>query len=302
MGNFSGAACSGVGQWAARMRRGMAVCPCAARMNEKSETCHQGGSVIASPRKRCARLGGLICLALALTACVPRQPAMSPPAREAQLVRDVVRDFKAGAAGSRYALPGSPSDFSSDFSSGGHLVALSLTRVTAFSPTRPLADAGGDWFMEPSLRHVEECPHCQAEGTIRISSEYGKRRDPKLRGRYRVHHGVDIRAPKGSPVLAFKGGTVIRAGAFGGYGRTVEVRQYDGMVARYAHLNSMLVKEGDDVSAGTRLGEVGRTGRATGAHLHFELLRDGESLDPMQFLIRAGQVVRCLTLETAKEE
>lgn len=265
--------------------------------------------MIASPRERCARLCGLICLALALTACAPRQPAVPPPAREARLVRDVVRDFRDGAGGGRPDLSGPSAGFSGDssaeifagFSAGGRLVALSSARVTALSPARtpPPADAG--WFMEASLRHVEECAHCQEQGSVRISSEYGKRRDPKRHGRYRVHHGVDIRAPKGSPVLAFRGGTVIRAGVFGGYGRTVEIRQYDGMVARYAHLNKILVKEGGDVSAGTRLGEVGSTGRATGAHLHFELLRDGESHDPMRFLIRAEQVVRCLTLESARE-
>lgn len=248
------------------------------------------------PLKRFARVCGLICLVLALTACAVRQPAVPDPSREARLVRSMVEDLKAGSS----------ADSCADFGSrvgGGRLVALSSARAAAFSPSREpaLADAEADWFMEPSLHHVEECAHCQEEGTVRVSSEYGKRRDPKRRGRYRVHHGVDIRAPKGSPVLAFKGGTVIRAGVFGGYGRTVEIRQYDGMVARYAHLNKILVTEGDDVSAGTRVGEVGRTGRTTGAHLHFELLKDGTSQDPMRFLIRAEQVVRCLVLESARE-
>ena len=79
-------------------------------------------------------------------------------------------------------------------------------------------------------------------GAVRISSEYGKRRNPKRRSTYRLHHGVDIRAPQGSPALAFKGGTVIRANRFSSYGLTVEIRQYDGMVARYAHLNKILIK------------------------------------------------------------
>ena len=250
--------------------------------------------MIDKPLERFARVCGLVCLALSLTACAARQPAVPDPSREARLVRSVVEDLKAGSSSSADSGP---------CVGGGRLVALSSARAAARSPARAALSVEADtgWFMEPSLHNVEECAHCQAAGTIRISSEYGKRRDPKRRGRYRIHHGVDIRAPKGSPVLAFKGGTVIRAGVFGGYGRTVEVRQYDGMVARYAHLSKTLVTEGDDVSAGTRLGEVGRTGRTTGAHLHFELLRDGVSHDPMQFLIRAEQVVRCLTLETARE-
>ncbi|MCH5277707.1 MAG: M23 family metallopeptidase [Desulfovibrionaceae bacterium] len=252
--------------------------------------------MIAKPWKRFARASGLIGLALALTACVARQPSVPAPSREARLVRDVMEDFKAEAVVNRPALAGSGVP-------PGRLVALSSARVAAFSPARAplITEAGAGWFMEPSLHNVEECPHCQEEGSVRISSEYGKRRDPKRRGRYRTHHGVDIRAPKGSPVLAFKGGTVIRASFFSGYGRTVEIRQYDGMVARYAHLNTILVTEGEDVSAGTRVGEVGRTGRTTGAHLHFELLKDGKSHDPMQFLTRAEQVVRCLVLESALE-
>lgn len=238
---------------------------------------------------------GLMCLTLALTGCAARHSA-PVPSLEARLVQGVVEDFKTEAVVNHPAFPGS------DVPSG-RLVALSSARATTFSPARAalLADTDTGWFMEPSLHNVEECAHCQAEGTIRISSEYGKRRDPKRRNRYRIHHGVDIRAPKGSPVLAFKGGTVIRASALRGYGRTVEIRQYDGMVARYAHLDKILVTEGEDVSAGTRVGEVGRTGRTTGAHLHFELLKDGVSHDPMQFLTRAEQVVRCLTLESARE-
>lgn len=252
--------------------------------------------MIAKPRDFFARVCGLICLSLALTACMVRQPSAPAPSREAQLVRGMVEDFKAEAGVNRPA--------SSGFGvSSERLVALSSARVTAFSPARAPAsvDADTGWFMEPSLHNVEECGHCQEEGSVRISSEYGKRRDPKRRSRYRVHHGVDIRAPKGSPVLAFKGGTVIRAGVFGGYGRTVEIRQYDGMVARYAHLHKTLVTEGDDVSAGTQVGEVGRTGRTTGAHLHFELLKDGTSHDPMRFLTRPEQVVRCLVLDSARK-
>lgn len=246
--------------------------------------------------ERIARVAGMSCLALGLTACVSRQPAVPPPPPEAQVVRDVVADLKSEAVVNQPALPGAavPS---------GRLVALSSARVTQFSPSKApvVLDAGLSWFMEPSLHNVEECAHCQAQGAVRISSEYGKRRDPKRRSTYRIHHGVDIRAPKGSPALAFKGGTVIRANRFSSYGLTVEIRQYDGLVARYAHLNKILVKQGEEVNAGIQVGEVGRTGRTTGAHLHFELLRDGESLDPMQFLTRAEQVVRCLALESAQK-
>lgn len=246
--------------------------------------------------ERIARAGGISCLALALTACAARQPVAPAPAPEAQLVREVVADLKAGAVVNQPTPPGA-------FVSPDRLVALSSAKVSAFSPSKApvVLDAGLTWFLEPSLHNVEECAHCQAQGAVRISSEYGKRRDPKRRSTYRNHHGVDIRAPKGSPALAFKGGTVIRANRFSSYGLTVEIRQYDGLVARYAHLNKILVKQGEEVNAGTQVGEVGRTGRTTGPHLHFELLQGGESLNPMDYLTRTEQVVRCLTLESAQK-
>lgn len=248
------------------------------------------------PWKRIAPVCGMSCLALALTACVARQPAVPPPPPEAQLVREVVANLKSDAAVNRPAAPRAAV-------SSERLVALSSAKVIAFSPSKApvVLDAGASWFLEPSLHNVEECAHCQAQGAVRISSEYGKRRDPKRRNSYSIHRGVDIRAPKGSPALAFKGGTVIRANRFSSYGLTVEIQQYDGMVARYAHLNKILVQKGDEVNAGTQVGEVGSTGRTTGSHLHFELLKDGVSHDPMQFLTRAEQVVRCLSLESAQK-
>ena len=262
----------------------------------RPDECEQGGSVTCKPWERIARVCGMSCLALALTACAARRPVEPPPPPEAQLVREVVADLKSDAAVNRPAMPGAavPS---------ARLVALSSAKVTASSPSKAttVPDVGTNWFLEPSLHNVEECAHCQAQGAVRISSEYGKRRDPKRRSTYRLHHGVDIRAPQGSPALAFKGGTVIRANRFSSYGLTVEIRQYDGMVARYAHLNKILVKKGEEVNAGTQVGEVGRTGRTTGPHLHFELLKDGVSHDPMQYLTRAEQVVRCLSLESAQK-
>lgn len=251
-------------------------------------------SVAGKTRRKMAKLLAAGMLPLALTACVTSRPEVTPPPSQALAVREVVESMKADARVNQPALPRSavPST---------RLVALASLRASAFAPGEAVADLGASpaWFQEPALNEVEECAHCKVTGTVRISSEYGKRRDPRRRQVYRHHHGVDIRAPKGSPALAFKGGTVIRANRFSSYGLTVEIRQYDGLVARYAHLNRILVGQGDEVDAGTQVGEVGRTGRTTGSHLHFELIRDGESMDPMLFLSRPEQIVRCMELETA---
>lgn len=102
----------------------------------------------------------------------------------------------------------------------------------------------------------------------------------------RPHPGVDIRAPVGTPVAAAGGGTVVFAGRYFDYGLMVEVEHADGSRARYAHLTRFApgMAAGAAVRAGQRLGDVGRTGRTTGANLHVELRRDGRAVDPWPWL------------------
>ncbi|MDR1728390.1 MAG: peptidoglycan DD-metalloendopeptidase family protein [Acidobacteriota bacterium] len=113
-----------------------------------------------------------------------------------------------------------------------------------------------------------------------ISSAFGVRRDP-FTGKSRFHKGVDIAAPAGTPVVAALPGKVVAAGNEGGYGNTVMVEHEDGLRTRYAHLSSINVKVGDRVTSEDTLGTVGSTGRSTGAHLHFEVLRHGKPVNPL---------------------
>ena len=109
----------------------------------------------------------------------------------------------------------------------------------------------------------------------------------------RDHAGIDIRAHMGWPVTAFKAGMVTRAGENGAMGISVDIRQDDGMTARYGHMAKTLVKTGQSVAAGTPIGLVGCTGRTTGAHLHFGL-KDaaGKAVDPTAYLHSADEVLR----------
>jgi murein DD-endopeptidase MepM/ murein hydrolase activator NlpD len=116
-----------------------------------------------------------------------------------------------------------------------------------------------------------------------VSSAFGPRIDP-LNGEKGFHHGVDIAAPAGSPIKAATGGKVTFSGLTRGYGNLVEVDHGDGLVTRYAHNAVNLVAMGDEVSAGQPIALVGRTGRATDAHLHFEVRRQGKPVDP-KFLL-----------------
>jgi zinc transport system permease protein len=118
-----------------------------------------------------------------------------------------------------------------------------------------------------------------------ISSGFAKQR------RTHVHKGIDIPAEPGSPVLAFKGGEVLHAGRYYAYGTLVRIRQSDGKEAFYGHLQKAGVTEGDFVKAGQQIGTVGRTGRATGYHLHFELREDDAPVDPTPYLVHACEIV-----------
>lgn len=112
-----------------------------------------------------------------------------------------------------------------------------------------------------------------------IGSGHGLRVHP-IHGDARMHHGIDIAAPAGTPIQAFAGGTVTFAGARGGYGNVVVIEHADGVSSRYAHQSAVDVVVGQLVAPGQVVGRVGATGAATGPHLHFELRRGDTSIDP----------------------
>ena len=120
-------------------------------------------------------------------------------------------------------------------------------------------------------------------GSPEVTSPFGARIDPFL-GRPALHTGVDLKQEYGAEVRTTAAGRVSFAGQMGGYGNMVEVDHGNGLASRYAHLSHIDVAEGDTVSKGSVLGEVGSTGRATGPHLHYEVRIDGEPVDPMRFL------------------
>ncbi|MBQ7586185.1 MAG: M23 family metallopeptidase, partial [Desulfovibrionaceae bacterium] len=102
-----------------------------------------------------------------------------------------------------------------------------------------------------------------------------------------------IRAHLGWPVVAFESGKIRTTGFKGAAGIMVEIEQIDGKFSRYAHLQTTTVNEGETVKKGDKIGEVGCTGRTTGAHLHFSLYtQDHVAIDPMKYLVAAEEVLR----------
>lgn len=118
---------------------------------------------------------------------------------------------------------------------------------------------------------------------VPISSGFGRRLDPFTQ-RPAYHAGIDYLAPHGTPILASAGGRVRRAGPYGAFGRTVEIDHGDGLVTRYGHVYRVLVRVGDTVLPGQAIATVGSTGRSSGPHLHFEILRDGRQVHPDLYL------------------
>lgn len=116
-----------------------------------------------------------------------------------------------------------------------------------------------------------------------ISSRFGRRADPFHRAA-RMHYGIDIPGPAGTPVRAADTGIVRFAGRAGGYGNLVEIAHAGGLATRYAHLARILVAAGTPVARGDTIALMGSTGRSTGSHLHFELRADGRALDPLPHL------------------
>jgi murein DD-endopeptidase MepM/ murein hydrolase activator NlpD len=114
----------------------------------------------------------------------------------------------------------------------------------------------------------------------RITSHFGLRTDPLGKGTRR-HSGIDIAAPAGTPVKAMAAGTVVFSGPAGGYGNLVAIDHGNGITTRYAHNRTLLVSLGEHVTLGQEIAEVGSSGRSTGPHLHFEVLRDGHAVDPL---------------------
>ncbi len=118
-----------------------------------------------------------------------------------------------------------------------------------------------------------------------ISSNYGYRIDPITKKRKSFHKGIDIAAPKGTPVYAAAEGTVNLAKYVTyGYGNLIILKHKDSLATYYGHLSSILVRPGASIKKGQLIGKVGSTGRSTGPHLHFEVRKGEKTLNPADFV------------------
>ncbi|RZJ17133.1 MAG: M23 family metallopeptidase [Brevundimonas sp.] len=185
----------------------------------------------------------------------------------------------------------------------GQMAALAATAVLAMAaaPSVP-ADQGAieislpeappvTAVAEPAGPVMREILFERPVRGYEINSRFGLRK-LSFERQARHHKGVDIAAPQGTSVFAAAEGEVIRRGYDkDGYGNFVEVRHPNGMTTLYGHLSRVDLASGDNVYAGSRIGLVGSTGRSTGPHLHFEVRRDGQQVDPARVMGQTFEIV-----------
>lgn len=180
-------------------------------------------------------------------------------------------------------------------------ISSSHTEVTALNPASSIEqvrfkiDQVKVHAEQQQLQLVDLVTHIEEEQYLalfipsippskgRISSHFGIRKDPFLRSN-RMHNGIDFVNSFRSPIVATANGTVTFAGSNGGYGRQVVIDHANGYITSYSHLTSISVKKGEQVERNEEVGKMGSTGRSTGVHLHYEILKDGNPVNPMPYI------------------
>ncbi len=155
-----------------------------------------------------------------------------------------------------------------------------------------LTKRSADQARMPTAMPITDYPY--------LSSSYGWRRNP-VTGRTAMHEGLDFAAPSGTPILAASGGVVLEAKYLPGFGNMVEIDHGDGLITRYAHASTLMVKQGELVERGQQVARVGSSGRSTGPHLHFEVRLAGQPLDPRLFLGSQQNAPPAMAQATATE-
>jgi murein DD-endopeptidase MepM/ murein hydrolase activator NlpD len=161
--------------------------------------------------------------------------------------------------------------------------AATGTELGKLAPLAPVAPI----LAPDSSLHTHESTAPLNGKSVAMTSPYGWRADP-FTGAHKYHAGIDLGAAYGTLVPAAGGGRVVAVGDQGAYGTQVVIEHATGLQTRYAHLSAVSVSVGDRVDQGQEVGRVGQSGRATGPHLHFEVIRDGQRVDPAGVMALGG--------------
>lgn len=136
---------------------------------------------------------------------------------------------------------------------------------------------------EQDTRTKASIPSRQPVENVSLSSSFGNRSDP-FNGQRRMHQGIDIPGPIGTPIYATADGVVRRAEWANGYGNLVEISHGNGLETRYGHLSKLIAQPNERVRRGQLIGLMGSTGRSTGSHLHYEVRIAGSAVNPTPYI------------------
>lgn len=167
------------------------------------------------------------------------------------------------------------------FFDGKEISRTEISRTTDKAPVSEIVRVGTRPMTEEEKRTKSTGTYIwPAQGTF--TSDYGWR---ILGSRREFHKGVDIAGPYGTDIVAADGGEVVYAqGDYSGYGLNIRILHDDGTITKYAHFSKLLVKEGQRVAQGEIIGKMGNTGNVTGVHVHFEIIKDGKTQAPLEYL------------------
>ena len=170
--------------------------------------------------------------------------------------------------------------------------------IFRYSPTGRAEDA--EYYTQGGAVMRKQLMKTPINGA-RISSPFGVRRHP-ISGYTKMHKGVDFAAPRGTPVYAAGNGTIRQIGWNGGYGNYIRIRHNNEYDTAYGHLNRFArnMKRGRRVKQGQVIAYVGSTGRSTGPHLHFEILKNGAQMNPVKVKLAPAQRLEGKRLEGLK--
>jgi len=172
------------------------------------------------------------------------------------------------------------------------VAAVATTAATDLAGEQQFKALFQTWkkFDGGSQTSIVSIPSVQPVTKLMFTSNFGIRSDP-FQGTARMHAGVDIPGPIGTPIYATADGIIAHADRQGGYGNLVEVNHGKGIATRYGHLSKILVSDGARVTRGQLIGLMGSTGRSTGSHLHYEVRIDGHAVNPIPFLTTADYLL-----------
>ncbi|KGJ91246.1 M23 family metallopeptidase [Colwellia psychrerythraea] len=154
-------------------------------------------------------------------------------------------------------------------------------------------------YEEKQLQMLESLTfghHIQSNGYLSgrpiakgwLSSYYGVRKDP-FNGKPTMHKGVDFAGKEDTAIIATASGVITWASKRYGYGNLIEINHGEGLTTRYGHNKDLLVNVGDVVNKGQMIARMGSTGRSTGPHVHYEILRNNKQINPIKFVYRKGK-------------